>query len=298
MEIDDVFTPTVLSDEEWTDRARAHEARAAAFTDDHLRRRQAHIKHPVFDFLFEYYPVRPATLRTWHPGLGVGVPADAPHASWRDYTLVDASLVTVDLASFMPRRGAAVRYIHNLLQSVSDNPAHFDCFGLHEWAMVYKAGPDEIRHDLPLRLGHAATDAVVESHQLKCTHFDAYRFFTEPAIPLNLTVLTREAQPANDQCGCLHATMDLYKWAAKLGPLVPGEVLLDAFELARDTRVLDMEASPYDCRGYGFGVVAIETPEGKAEYVARQRALAARAKPIRDRLVSITEQVLTATLSQ
>lgn len=293
-----MFTPTVLSDEEWTDRARAHEARAAAFTDDHLRRRQAHIKHPVFDFLFEYYPVRPATLRTWHPGLGVGVPADAPHASWRDYTLVDDSLVTVDLACFMPRRGAAVRYIHNLLQSVSGNPAHFDCFGLHEWAMVYKAGPDEIRHDLPLRLGHAATDAVVESHQLKCTHFDAYRFFTEPAIPLNLTVLTREAQPANDQCGCLHATMDLYKWAAKLGPLVPGEVLLDAFELARDTRVLDMEASPYDCRGYGFGVVAIETPEGKAEYVARQRALAARAKPIRDRLVSITEQALTATLSQ
>lgn len=293
-----MFTPTVLSHEEWMDRARAHEARAAAFTDDHLRRRQAHIKHPVFDFLFEYYPVRPATLRTWHPGLGVGVPADAPHASWRDYTLVDDSLVTVDLACFMPRRGAAVRYIHNLLQSVSGNPAHFDCFGLHEWAMVYKAGPDEIRHDLPLRLGHAATDAVVESHQLKCTHFDAFRFLTEPAIPLNLTVLTREAQPANDQCGCLHATMDLYKWAAKLGPLVPGEVLLDAFELARDTRVLDMEASPYDCRGYGFGVVAIETPEGKAEYVARQRALAARAKPIRDRLVSITEQALTATLSQ
>ena len=74
--------------------------------------------------------------------------------------------------------------------------------------------------------------------------------------------------------------------------------VVDAFELARDTRVLDMEASPYDCRGHGFGGVAIETPEGKAEYVARQRALAARAKPIRDRLVSITEQALTATLSQ
>lgn len=296
--MDDVLTPTVLSHEEWTDRARAHETRAATFTDDHLRRRQAHIKHPVYDFLFEYYPVRPATLRTWHPGLGVGVPADAPHAGWRDYTLVDGSSVTVDLASFLSRRGAAVRYIHDLLRSVADNPAHFDCFGLHEWAMVYKAGPGEIRHDLPLRLGHAATDAVVEAHQLKCTHFDAFRFFTEPAIPLNLTVLTREEQPVNDQCGCLHATMDLYKWAAKLGPLIPGEVLLDAFELARDTRVLDMEASPYDCRGHGFSVVAIETPEGKAEYVARQRALAARAKPIRDRLVSITEQALTATLSQ
>lgn len=90
--------------------------------------------------------------------------------------------------------------------------------------------------------------------------------------------------------------MDLYKWASKLGPLIPGEVFLDAFELARDTRILDMEASPYDCRGHGFGVVAIETSEGKAEYVARQRALSERAKPIRDRLVSITEQALSAKL--
>ena len=278
--------------------ARAHQARAVAFTEAHLERRQAHVKHPVYDFLFEYYPVRPAHLKTWHPGLGVSLPADAPHASWRDYTLVDDSMVTVDLPAFMSRRGAAVHYINNLLASVVDNPVQFDCFGLHEWAMVYKSTPEQIRHDLPLRLGHAATDAVVESHQLKCTHFDAFRFFTEPAVPLNLTVLTREDQPRNDQCGCLHATMDLYKWASKLGPLIPGELLLDAFELARDTRVLDMEASPYDCRGHGFGVVAIETAEGKAEYVARQRALSMRAKPIRDRLVSITEQALTATLSQ
>lgn len=277
--------------------ARAHEARAVAFTDAHLKRRQAHIKHPVYDFLFEYYPVRPAHLKTWHPGLGVSLEGDPPHVSWRDYTLIDAA-ATVDLGPFMSRRGEAVRYINDLLKSMTGNATHFDCFGLHEWAMVYKSSPEQIRHDLPLRLGHAATDAVVEAHQLKCTHFDAFRFFTQPAIPLNLTVLNREDQPRNDQCGCLHATMDLYKWSAKLGPLVPGEVLLDAFELARDTRVLDMEASPYDCRDHGFGVVAIETPEGKAEYVARQRALSERAKPIRDRLVSITEQALTATLCQ
>lgn len=279
--------------------ARAHEARAHAFTEAHLKRRQAHIKHPVFDFLFEYYPVRPAHLKTWHPGLGVLLQGDPPHAGWRDYMLIDAPdtpAVTVDLDSFMARRGQSVRYIHDLLATTATNPTQFDCFGLHEWAMVYKTTPEQIRHDLPLRLGHAATDVVVESHQLKCTHFDAFRFFTEPAIPLNLTVLHREDQPRNDQCGCLHATMDLYKWASKLGPLIPGEVFLDAFELARDTRILDMEASPYDCREYGFGVVAIETPEGKAEYVARQRALSQRAKPIRDRLVSITKQALSAKL--
>lgn len=79
-------------------------------------------------------------------------------------------------------------------------------------------------------------------------------------------------------------------------PLVPGEVFLDALDLAVDARVLDMEASPYDCRAWGFGVVAIETPEGKAEYVHRQRALAQRAEPIRQRLVGLIEQAQATKL--
>ena len=281
------------------DSARAHLARAESFTAEHLRRRQAHIKHPVFDFLFEYYPVRPAHIKNWHPGLGVLLTGQPPHASMRDYMLVDASPhhlagVTVDLESYLNRRASSVRYIHELLVSTRENHAQFDCFGLHEWAMVYRS--TELRHDLPLRLTPAETDAVVESHNIKCTHFDAFRFFTPAARPLNLTVLTRETQAHNDQCGCLHATMDLYKWCAKLGPLVPGDLFLDAFELARDTRILDMEASPYDVRGHGFGVVAIETAEGKAEYVTRQRELSLRAKPLRDRLVSLTETALQARI--
>ena len=86
--------------------------------------------------------------------------------------------------------------------------------------------------------------------------------------------------------------MDLYKWALKLGPLVPGELFLDCFELAARARRLDMEASPYDCRELGFDVVAVETAEGKAEYVARQRALAQAAAPLRARLVATVEAAL------
>ena len=62
--------------------------------------------------------------------------------------------------------------------------------------------------------------------------------------------------------------MDVYKWATKLGPLVPGDLLLDCFELAREIRYTDMAASPYDFSSYGLTPVPIETPEGKAEYVA------------------------------
>ena len=86
--------------------------------------------------------------------------------------------------------------------------------------------------------------------------------------------------------------MDLYKWAWKLGPLVPGELFLECLDLAIEARILDMEASPYDCRDWGLGVVPIETPEGKAEYVSRQRTLAHKAKPLRDRLVAVKDQAL------
>lgn len=278
--------------EHWAARMAAHEARADALTRDHLARRQRHEKHPVLDFLFEYYPVRPSHMRRWHPGLGTALPGRTPHAQWRAY-IFDGSVTTVDVDSFWERRGGTLLYIRDLLHRTNLNPAHFDCFGLHEWAMVYRGEP---RHDLPLRLGAAGSDAVVEKHRLRCTHFDAYRFFTLAARPLNLTVLDREDQPAHDQAGCVHATMDLYKWASKLGPLVPGELFLDTFELAVDARILDMEASPYDCRGLGFGVVPIETPEGKAEYVERQRALAERGKPLRDRLVSLIDAAQATTL--
>ena len=82
-----------------------------------------------------------------------------------------------------------------------------------------------------------------------------------------------------EQPGCLHATMDLYKWAYKLGPLVPGELLLDCFELARDVRELDMRASPYDLTALGYRPVRIETAAGQG----RVRRRPARVRPTRGR---------------
>ena len=42
-----------------------------------------------------------------------------------------------------------------------------------------------------------------------------------------------------------------------------------------------MRASPYDLRAHGYAPVAIETPEGKAEYVAAQRGFAERGAVLR-----------------
>ena len=276
----------LLPADSWRARERAHAQRADALTADHRARAARGEKHPVWDFLFTYYSYSPAQLRRWHPGPGLEL-ADAagdPRASWRWYAPGSTPRsLTVDRDGMEAEKAPMLRTVERILRSTAARPGRFGCFGLHEWAMVYRQ--DEHRHPVPLRLGQDATDAVVESHELRCTHIDAFRFFTPDAVPLNRYAPTRETQPELEQPGCLHAGMDVYKWAMKLGPLVPGEVLLDAFELARDIRLLDMQASPYDMGPWGAEPVAIETPDGKAEYVRRQRAFAERSNALRARIL-------------
>jgi hypothetical protein len=48
-----------------------------------------------------------------------------------------------------------------------------------------------------------------------------------------------------------------------------------------------MRASPYDLRDRGYAPVRIETPEGRAEYVAAQRAFAGRGAVLRSRLLEV-----------
>ncbi|GAA4403844.1 3-methyladenine DNA glycosylase [Tsukamurella soli] len=277
---------TVLTESEWTARAAAHRTRLAPFVDAHIARTRRGERHPVWDFLFTYYNLRPAQLLRWHPGLGIALDGDAAVAEYgsaRGY-LADGRRVTVD-PRFVARRRDAAEHIARLLAATAGRPAALGCFGLHEWAMVYRA-PD-VRHPVPLRLGADGADAVVEAAALRCTHYDAYRFFTPDAAPRNTIELTRESQVEREQPGCLHAGMDLYKWAFKLSPGAPSELVADAFELARDARELDMRASPYDLADHGFAPVRIETSTGRAEYVRAQAALAQRAAPIRERLLAV-----------
>lgn len=275
-----------LTAEEWRAREADHRARADELTAGRRARVARGQTHPVDDFLYTYYSYKPAVLRRWHPGIGVRLrgAASEPRAAWRGYR-VDGADVEVDAAAVARERGLLLRGIADILRATRSRRAQFGCFGLHEWAMLYR--DDSPRHAVPLRLGSRGTDAVVESHQLTCTHFDAFRFFTPDAVPRNRQPLERAGQVRTEQPGCLHANMDLYKWAVKLGPLVPGDLLLDAFTLARDIRELDMRASPYDLADWGYAPVAIETAAGKAEYVALQRGFAERADEVRGELIRI-----------
>jgi hypothetical protein len=282
--------PSVLPADDWTARAAAHEARIDRWTAPHRERRRRGQAHPVLDFLFTYYSETPGRLRRWHPGPAVALAGPAPHAAWRWYATDDDGVVRLDVAAFMAARGDTVRFVRRLLAATASRPAFSGCFGLHEWAMVYR--DTQTRHAVPLRLGQEGTDAVVEAHPIRCTHFDAFRFFTPPAVGLNRLQPTRESQPQLEQPGCLHAGMDLYKWAYKLSPATPGELVADCFELAVEIRELDMRASPYDLRAHGYEPVAIETTEGKAAYVAAQRGFAERGAVLRRRLLDVCDQVL------
>ncbi len=277
-----------LSLEDWQAREAAHEARVDALTAGHRTRRAEGRSHPVEDFLFVYYHHSPGRLRRWHPGPGVVLEGAAgmPRAGWTHY-VTEGDGVRLDLDGYLRHRDRSVDFVRALVTRTLSRPARTGCLGLHEWAMLYRATDDQVRHaGWPLRLGREGTDAVVESHRLRCTHFDAYRFFTPPAVPRNAVPLTRDAQPDHEQPGCLHAAMDLYKWAFTLAPLVPSDLTVDCFELARAVRELDMRASPYDLRALGYAPVAIETAEGRAEYVTAQREFADRGNTLRRRLLA------------
>jgi hypothetical protein len=286
---------TTLTVDEWTARRNAYTQRMDAWIEPHLDRRRRGLAHPVLDFLFTYYSFRPAQLRRWQPGGGVVLAGADPAEFGPDFVAVPDG-ARLDESAVLRRRRERVAWIGRLLVATAGRAAQLGCFGLHEWAMVYRQPPEQLRHGIyPLRLGAAGTATVVEANPLRCSHVDAYRFFTAPARPLNQLRPSREAQHEHEQPGCLHATMDLYKWAYKLSPLVPAELVADCFELASDVRTLDMRASPYDLTELGYEPVRIETPLGRAEYVTGQRGFAQRAAPLRARLIAECNRLLAAS---
>ena len=292
---------TVLAENEWRARQAAHEARVRGWTDPHQARAARGAKHPVYDFLFTYYAFRPAWLRRWHAGPGVVLTGEGARVflRWPEYRAlganVDSAGVTIDAGALPGHRREFVTWLRGLLSAMQTRPAFFGCHGLHEWAMVYRQTPEEVRHNAwPLRFTPPERAAIVERSSVCCSHFDAFRFFTTPARPLNKLQPTRVDAAHLEQRGCLHANMDLYKWAFKLAPFTPAELVADCFALACDIREIDMRASPYDLRALGFAPIPIETPEGRADYEALQRTFSQRGEPLRERLIAVCDWLLAA----
>lgn len=281
---------------DWRERADLHRARIAGWVEAQVYRRDRAQKHPVYDFLFDYYSYRPAHLLRWSPGADIILVGARPaDTDWpRHFSQVSRGAVLAS-AAFPRERLGYLRWALRYLEHTGAREARYGCHGLHEWAMVYRS--PEIRHQAcaKLRLPRSTIHSVVESLPIFCTHFDAFRFFSSAARPLNRALPTRSTMTEVDQPGCIHVTMDLYRFAYKLGPFVPSDLLVDSFFHARAAREVDMRASPYDLEAFGFPAIRIETEDGRREYTREQRNLAEAAMPIRARLIALYRSLVNAT---
>lgn len=289
-----MVTPTLarmtLPRATWHALAHAHHARVAPMADATLDRRARGQTHAVDDFLFSYYNFPPGKLKQWLPPLGTTL--EITDADLFDHPLLLRTRTTVTLnPDLLPQKTRQLAaWVATLCRNILDRPPRFRCFGLHEWAMVYRQTPEQIRHQgHALRLTPDQLATFVESQALCCTHYDAYRFFTPPASPLNAFQPTLETRLEMEQGACLHANMDLYKWASKLWPWIGSTLVGQTFALAVEGRILDMRASPYDLAHLGYDPIPIETPEGRQTYEQAQRTLAEKALPIRTALAQAAE---------
>lgn len=280
---------TQRTPEQWRAERAAILAELAPFAADCEQRRSRRITHPVEDFIFDYYALRPARLRRWSPGPEVLLIGATDDDVDRGHCFVPHG-DGIMLPEYPAHRRTFLAWLIAYLQAVAARPLALGCFGLHEWAMVYQT--EDIRHSTtPLRLAQDDIAAVVESNEVRCTHFDAFRFFTPAAKTRNRIALSRATTIEHDQPGCVHVTMDLVRYTLKLAPWCPTRLLADAFHLARRARAVDMRASPYDLRRYGLKPIRIETRAGRDEYTAHQRDLATQAEPIRHQLLSLCQRL-------
>jgi hypothetical protein len=279
--------------EEWLQRRHEHEMRVSAHADAFVDRRSRNAKHPVHDFLFTYYSFAPAKLKQWVPPYGVGLEvtsADLEAYPWlqSERFVCEKGLLRVDARRFMQREREFAAWVAMLCTRILGRAGRFTCFGLHEWAMVYRQSVQQVRHQgYELRLPPDELAAFVESLPVCCSHYDAFRFFTPDARPLNVLQPTLDSRPDLEQAACLHANMDLYKWSSKLWPWTGSDLIGKCFELALKGRDLDMRASPYDLSSLGYEPVKIETAEGRVQYEREQRELAAQAAELRRGLLNV-----------
>lgn len=274
----------ILCQAEWQQAQENHRSRLEPWVAPHLQRHSVGEKHPAYDFLFTYYSFRPSHLMAWSPGFELGLEGDGS-----DAFLVmagfhrDGEVVRQDASLFPASRRRGLQWVIDLLKASGTRAPVFGCNGLHEWAMVYRQ-PDVRHQQFPLRLAADKLADFVESQRVFCSHYDAFRFFTPAAKPLNELQPGSQDQHAFEQPGCLHVNMDLYKWAYKFYPWINSDLIADAFELAVEARELDMRASPYDLTSLGMESIPIETEAGRDAYRFGQQGIYEKAESVRQKL--------------
>ena len=130
--------PVVLDGPTWRARAAAHRSRVERWTLPHRERRRRREAHPVLDFLFTYYSHRPAQLEQWHPGPGVALRDAEEFLDVPGHVRRPDGTVALDPAALPARHRTTAAFVRALLAATASRAPRLSCFGLHEWAMVYR----------------------------------------------------------------------------------------------------------------------------------------------------------------
>jgi hypothetical protein len=288
-------------------------------------RRHSVRAHPVYNFLHQYYRFSPAALLKYSPGPNI-ILSDSFHAEDQASSLLNSDFRCISYlhdgfyySPFLLRgtdgRDAIKKHngsgrtlldelvrCRQLLQRSLERRPLLSCFGLHEWAMLYwPATQDRLRpkqENLPLRVSQDVINATVDANPLRCTHFDAWRFFHPSTQPRNvIPTLSRESQLQHEQPGCIHNTMDLFRIAHLAYPLISSKLLIEALEIAISARKIDMRSSPYDLSTVAGceNVIAVETPEGRRLMMQEQEKLYLDSIDIRKNLLLALDEILSQT---
>ena len=165
------------------------------------------------DFLFTYYSHRPAQLRRWHPGVGLALAGEAARERLcvadvrREFRPPGtcAPAVGLDVGAFLAERGETVRWVARPAAGHGRPARAARLLRNARMGHGLPAAKADVRHSAtPLRLGSDGTDGVVESHRIRCSHFDAFRFFTDarPAAECAAAVARRPGAAWSNPAAC------------------------------------------------------------------------------------------------
>lgn len=176
-----------------------------------LRERQHQVSsHPIYNFVHTYYRFSAAELKRYSPGVDVelSLVSQANRDLLHSKYLLPVSDDSSDFKFVPPhplkadgRHGwIALSRTRDILLKTMSRPPQFACFGLHEWAMLYSnrsVASLDSRHQpqLDLRVSQEVIDDAVETLTLRCSHFDAWRFFHPAVRFFHQTVLSHPLQP-------------------------------------------------------------------------------------------------------
>jgi len=144
----------------WKAAAKAHHKRSTALLRGATLTTAG--SHPIFNFIFTYLGADRGALCRWSPGPSAVLVAgmarsNEPHL-WHGIGVrrLGEDDCSYPVGAARAGAGKAWRRTASLLSNTAKRPPNLQCFGLHEWAMLYRpAGAPPLvkfQQELPLRV--------------------------------------------------------------------------------------------------------------------------------------------------